>query len=133
MPTQFIPGEHSAASDAWRRRTPTALFPASTRRRQPRGIGTLPGGIPDLHMDGNLVGGIGVFFPARPATPRRKTPAFPPTTTRRSPTARWRRNTTPSRFSFSYLEWAEHAPGLKSINDALRIRREILFAFEKAK
>jgi len=33
---------------------------------------------------------------------------------------------------FGHPEWAEHAPGLKSINDALRIRREILFAFEKA-
>jgi NADH dehydrogenase len=33
---------------------------------------------------------------------------------------------------FGHPEWAEHAPGLKSINDALRIRREILYAFEKA-
>jgi NADH dehydrogenase len=33
---------------------------------------------------------------------------------------------------FGHPEWAEHAPGLKSINDALRIRREILFAFEQA-
>jgi NADH dehydrogenase len=33
---------------------------------------------------------------------------------------------------FGHPEWADHAPGLKSINDALRIRREILFAFEKA-
>jgi NADH dehydrogenase len=33
---------------------------------------------------------------------------------------------------FGHPEWAEHAPGLKSINDALRIRREIIFAFEKA-
>jgi len=33
---------------------------------------------------------------------------------------------------FGHPEWAEHAPGLKSINDALRVRREILFAFEKA-
>jgi len=29
---------------------------------QPRGIGTLPGGIP-IYLDGQLVGGIGVFFP----------------------------------------------------------------------
>lgn len=28
--------------------------------------------------------------------------------------------------------WQEHAPGLKSLNDALRMRREILCAFEKA-
>ena len=33
---------------------------------------------------------------------------------------------------FGHPEWAEFAPGLKSINDAMRIRREILFAFEKA-
>ncbi len=33
---------------------------------------------------------------------------------------------------FGHPEWAEFAPGLKSINDALRIRREILFAFENA-
>ena len=33
---------------------------------------------------------------------------------------------------FGHPEWAEDAPGLKSINDALRIRREILYAFEKA-
>jgi NADH dehydrogenase len=33
---------------------------------------------------------------------------------------------------FGHPEWADHAPGLKSVNDALRIRREILFAFEKA-
>ena len=33
---------------------------------------------------------------------------------------------------FGHPEWAEYAPGLKSINDALRIRREILFAFEQA-
>jgi NADH dehydrogenase len=33
---------------------------------------------------------------------------------------------------FGHPEWAEHAPGLKSINDALHIRREILYSFEKA-
>jgi NADH dehydrogenase len=33
---------------------------------------------------------------------------------------------------FGHPEWAEHAPGLKSVNDAMRIRREIIFAFEKA-
>jgi NADH dehydrogenase len=33
---------------------------------------------------------------------------------------------------FGHPEWAEFAPGLKTINDALRIRREILFAFEQA-
>lgn len=33
---------------------------------------------------------------------------------------------------FGHPEWAEFAPGLKSVNDALRIRREILYAFEQA-
>lgn len=33
---------------------------------------------------------------------------------------------------FGNNEWKKHAPGLKTINDALRIRREILLAFEKA-
>jgi len=33
---------------------------------------------------------------------------------------------------FGHPDWAEFAPGLKSITDALHIRREILYAFEKA-
>jgi len=33
---------------------------------------------------------------------------------------------------FGHPEWAKWAPGLKSLNDALHIRREILYAFEKA-
>ena len=33
---------------------------------------------------------------------------------------------------FGNDEWAEHAPGLKTIGDALEIRRRILSAFEKA-
>jgi NADH dehydrogenase len=33
---------------------------------------------------------------------------------------------------FGHPEWEEFAPGLKSLDDALRIRREILLAFEKA-
>lgn len=33
---------------------------------------------------------------------------------------------------FGHDEWAKHAPGLKYIEDALRIRREMLIAFEKA-
>jgi NADH dehydrogenase len=33
---------------------------------------------------------------------------------------------------FGHDEWAEHAPGLKSIEDALEIRRRVLFAFEAA-
>lgn len=33
---------------------------------------------------------------------------------------------------FGNDEWAEHAPGLKSVEDATRIRRQILIAFEQA-
>ena len=33
---------------------------------------------------------------------------------------------------FSHEEWASHAPGLKTIDDATLIRRRILLAFEKA-
>jgi NADH dehydrogenase len=33
---------------------------------------------------------------------------------------------------FGHPEWARHAPGLKTLDDALRIRREVLLAFEQA-
>jgi len=33
---------------------------------------------------------------------------------------------------FGHAEWEQFAPGLKTLDHALRIRREILFAFEKA-
>src|SRR5690348_17188369 len=33
---------------------------------------------------------------------------------------------------FGHPEWEEFAPGLKTINDALRIRSQVLLAFEKA-
>lgn len=33
---------------------------------------------------------------------------------------------------FGHPEWEQHAPGLKSVGDALRIRREVLNAFEQA-
>jgi NADH dehydrogenase len=33
---------------------------------------------------------------------------------------------------FGHPEWEQHAPGLKSLDDALRIRREVLLAFERA-
>ena len=33
---------------------------------------------------------------------------------------------------FGHPEWEQFAPGLKTLDDALKIRREILFAFEKA-
>ena len=33
---------------------------------------------------------------------------------------------------FGHPEWARHAPGLKTLDDALEIRRRILFAFERA-
>ena len=33
---------------------------------------------------------------------------------------------------FGHPEWEKHAPGLKSLEDAIRIRSQILLAFEKA-
>jgi NADH dehydrogenase len=33
---------------------------------------------------------------------------------------------------FGHDEWADYAPGLKTIDDAVRIRRDILYAFERA-
>jgi len=33
---------------------------------------------------------------------------------------------------FGHDEWAQHAPGLKSLEDAIEMRRKILFAFESA-
>src|SRR3546814_14821559 len=33
---------------------------------------------------------------------------------------------------FGHDEWAAHAPGLKTLDDALHIRRRILSAFERA-
>ena len=33
---------------------------------------------------------------------------------------------------FGHPEWAQFAPGLKSLDDALKIRRKILLAFEHA-
>lgn len=33
---------------------------------------------------------------------------------------------------FGHPEWAEFAPGLKTLDDALRIRREVLLAYERA-
>ena len=33
---------------------------------------------------------------------------------------------------FNHPEWEQHAPGLKTLEDALRIRRSILMSFEKA-
>ena len=33
---------------------------------------------------------------------------------------------------FGHPEWEEFAPGLKSLEDALRIRRNLLLAFERA-
>ena len=33
---------------------------------------------------------------------------------------------------FGHANWAEYAPGMKSIEDALEVRRRVLFAFEEA-
>jgi uncharacterized protein GlcG (DUF336 family) len=63
VPLQFIPAsippdERLTAPESYG--LVSALFPAG----QSRGIGTLPGGIP-IFKDGQLVGGIGVFFPGK--------------------------------------------------------------------
>jgi uncharacterized protein GlcG (DUF336 family) len=42
--------------------TPGQLASSEVSKSQSRGIGTLPGGLP-IYEDGELVGGIGVFFP----------------------------------------------------------------------
>jgi uncharacterized protein GlcG (DUF336 family) len=44
--------------------TPAQLLDSAVPKTPPRGIGTLPGGIP-IYEDGVLVGGIGVFFPGK--------------------------------------------------------------------
>lgn len=33
---------------------------------------------------------------------------------------------------FGHEQWAQHAPGLKTLDDALRLRRQLLLAFERA-
>src|SRR5688572_33249713 len=33
---------------------------------------------------------------------------------------------------FGHPEWEEHAPGLKSLDDAMRIRKKVLLSFERA-
>jgi uncharacterized protein GlcG (DUF336 family) len=57
VPASFIPpGAELVPPDSYG--FLSGVVPAA----QPRGIGTLPGGIP-IYKDGQLVGGIGVFFP----------------------------------------------------------------------
>ena len=57
VPTQFIPpGQEVAAPESYGYVTGTDLY------AQARGIATLPGGVP-IYKAGQLVGGIGVFFP----------------------------------------------------------------------
>jgi uncharacterized protein GlcG (DUF336 family) len=59
VPTQFIPpGVSLVAPESYGQ--VTGMLPTA----QSRGIGTLPGGIP-LYDNGELVGGIGVFFPGK--------------------------------------------------------------------
>ena len=55
----------------------------------------------------------------------RAAPSRSPTTTWSSPPAR-------RHAYFGHDEWAELAPGLKTLDDATRIRRRILLAFEQA-
>lgn len=61
VPQEFVPlpaNEQLAAPDSYGYLS--GIFPSG----QPRGIGTLPGGIP-IYNSGGLVGGIGVFFPGQ--------------------------------------------------------------------
>jgi uncharacterized protein GlcG (DUF336 family) len=58
IPATIPPNERLAPPDSYG--YISGFFPAA----QPRGIGTLPGGIP-IYKNGELVGGIGVFFPGR--------------------------------------------------------------------
>jgi hypothetical protein len=62
VPTQFIPGSILAAGDTLAAPDSYGLISGLDPTAQPRGIGTLPGGIP-IYLNNNLVGGIGVFFP----------------------------------------------------------------------
>jgi uncharacterized protein GlcG (DUF336 family) len=58
----FIPPDILAAGDQLVPPDSYGWFSGMLQTAQPRGIGTLPGGIP-LYKDGQIVGGIGVFFP----------------------------------------------------------------------
>jgi uncharacterized protein GlcG (DUF336 family) len=67
VPTQFIPASILAAGDTLAAPDSYGLISGLDPTAQPRGIGTLPGGIPIYTIDaaGNprVAGGIGVFFP----------------------------------------------------------------------
>jgi uncharacterized protein GlcG (DUF336 family) len=67
VPTQFIPANILAAGDPLAAPDSYGLISGLDPTAQPRGIGTLPGGIPIYTFDaaGNprVAGGIGVFFP----------------------------------------------------------------------
>ncbi len=57
VPTQYVPaGASLTPPDSY------GYLSGIDASAQPRGIGTLPGGLP-IYKDGQLVGGIGVFFP----------------------------------------------------------------------
>jgi uncharacterized protein GlcG (DUF336 family) len=57
VPDQFIPlGQGLPEPDSY------GVVSGTMPGARPRGIGTLPGGIP-IYKDGSVVGGIGVFFP----------------------------------------------------------------------
>jgi uncharacterized protein GlcG (DUF336 family) len=67
VPTQFIPGSILAAGDTLAAPDSYGLISGLDPTAQPRGIGTLPGGIPIYTLDASgtprVAGGIGVFFP----------------------------------------------------------------------
>jgi len=60
VPQQFVPipaADQLAAPDSY-----GYIINHKDTTAQPRGIGTLPGGLP-IYLNGQLVGGIGIFFP----------------------------------------------------------------------
>ena len=78
--------------------TPAALAAAGPAGRPPqsRGIGTLPGGIP-IYEDGELVGGIGVFFPGTTGYANEENSSLSANYNPSKPDLRWRPSSSPSR------------------------------------
>jgi uncharacterized protein GlcG (DUF336 family) len=62
VPLQFIPASILASGEQLQPPESFGFLTGIFRNGQSRGIGTLPGGIP-IYKNGQLVGGIGVFYP----------------------------------------------------------------------
>ena len=94
---QHRPGVRAGRAGAHRRRTRTGSQSGLLPAAQNRGIATLPGGIP-IFKNGQVVGGIGVFFPGKTgfATEENSAPRAR-RTTRPSRTGRWKRSGSRSR------------------------------------